>query len=388
LSAAVSSAWSSGGEPPRLALLGGFFLTGIFTALLGQLLPELSSRLSLTPRQAGWLLATQFAASSLASVLSTRALGQSLVRGYACLTAGVAALALAGWPSALGAVAVLGLGIGFAIPPTNLIVAQRSSAGRGAALSTLNLLWGLGAVSCPLILAGTLHFARSQVVLALFAALAAAVCLRLAAWRRRSPKAHGASRHREAGGRAAFGLHALLALKLGLYVGVEAAVGGWIVSLATPLVDGRGAALMIGACFWGALLGGRAAAPLLLRRVTEAALHWSALAIAGAGALLLLAAPSAAVLRLAAVLTGFGLAPIFPLTVSVLASSSERSGARHAGWVFASAGAGAALLPWLVGRVASEASLQAGFAVPAAGIGAMAALLAVLQYSSARSFRP
>lgn len=363
-------------DPPRRALLGGFFLIGILTALLGQLLPELSARLALTPQQAGSLISAQFAASSLGSVLSTRALAPSLVRGYACLAAGVAALAVAGWPSAMVAAAVLGLGLGLTIPPTNLLVAQRAGSLRAAALSTLNLIWGMGAVSCPLLLAAALRWFSTAALLALLAALAVVTCLRLALWLRRSPEITAATREDPVDVFEDLGLRLLLALKLCLYVGVEAAVGGWIVSLVDPLVDSRASALLVGACFWGALLGGRAAAPFLLRRVSEPALHWSALALAGGGAVLLVAGRSASALRFAALLTGFGLAPIFPLTVSLLAASSEKSGGRGTGWVFACAGAGGAVLPWLVGRVATDSALSVGFFVPVAGIGLMAMLFA------------
>src|SRR5262249_14563893 len=62
--------------------------------------------------------------------------------------------------------------------------------------------------------------------------------------------------------------------------------------------------------------------------------------------------------------TGFGLAPLFPLILSFASDSLLAS--RNSGWVFSSAGLGGAAVPWLVGQISTQfGSLRAGFVLPA-----------------------
>ncbi len=392
----------AGVTPARAPLYAGFLLTGVVTVLLGPLLPELSREWLLPVDRLAPLFVAQFLASALGSFLSSYRQGLSLVLGYLLIAVGLLTLAIATWPLALAAVAATGLGLGLAIPATNLRVAHSQPTRRGAALSSLNLAWGAGAVACPLLFALRPRGLSVDAVLLTLAAAVGLVVLSLqrlgapAFWpasgqRAGSPARSGA----EAGSGAAVaetsastgggretrpGLF-LIAAILFLYVGIENAVGGWLVSLADQFQPARAAtSLWIGSGFWAALLASRALAPLLLRRFSEPALYSAGIALAGVGLVGLLTGRSLEVVAVSAVAVGAGLAPLFPLTISFLAELTASSRSRSTGWVFALAGTGGAAMPWLTAQVAGGADrLAAGFVAPMAGLALLALLFGLLR---------
>ena len=381
----ASPAAELGVTPARAPLYAGFLLTGVATVLLGPLLPELSREWRLPVDQLAPLFVAQFLASALGSFLSSYRQSLSLLLGYLLIAAGLLFLALAAWPLALAAVAATGLGLGLAIPATNLRVAHSQPARRGAALSSLNLVWGAGAVACPLLFAVRPRGTSSDAVLVILAVAAGLVLLLLL----RTPG--GAGAREEVAGATVDGRSSapagqavalvVIAAILFLYVGIENAVGGWLVSLADQFQSARTAtSLWIGSGFWAALLASRAIAPLLLRRISEPALYGAGIALAGAGLVGLLAGRSQAEVAVASVAVGAGLAPLFPLTVSFLAELTAATRSRSTGWVFALAGTGGAALPWLTARIAGGADrLAAGFVAPMAGLALLALLFGLLR---------
>ncbi len=377
----------------RLPLHAGFLLTGAVTVLLGPLLPELSREWSLPVEELAPLFAAQFLASALGALLSSCRPGTSLTIGYLLIAVGLLLLAVANWPMALAPAAAIGFGLGLAIPATNLRVAHSRPTQRGAALSSLNLVWGIGAVACPLVFAVRPRGTSGDAVLFILAMAASLVLLFLL-------RASGRDPGREAGGEenpvdaAAFTSSArptvrggetlalvVIAAILFLYVGIENAVGGWLVSLADHFQPSRSAtSLWVGSGFWAALLGGRAAAPFVLRRISERVLYANGIAVAGVGLLGLLTSGSQAGVAASAVAVGAGLAPLFPLTVSFLAELTASTRSRSTGWVFALAGTGGAALPWLTGQLAGGADrMAAGFVAPIGGLALLALLFGLLR---------
>jgi MFS transporter, FHS family, glucose/mannose:H+ symporter len=357
-------------------LHAGFFLTGMATVLLGPAIPELAAAWQVPATRLAPLFVAQFSASSLGAVLSSFRPRRSLLAGYPALAAGLAGLGFGGPELAVAAAACLGLGLGLTIPASNLLIAAAFPERRGAALSILNLLWGAGALSCPLLFAVLRGRVGPTAALAGLAAAAALVAIALVARRRRVPPPAAGVPPLAAPAGASTGRWTLVlfAAMLFLYVGAESATGGWLVALADQLGGRTSASMLVGSAFWLALLGGRALAPWVLRRVSEPRLQSAALALAAAGTCGLLLAGSHGGLAAAAAVAGLGLSVVFPLTVAALAAATQGAGARTVGWVFALGGAGGAVVPWLAAQVAAPDSLQRGFAVPLAAI----ALLGVL----------
>jgi len=74
-------------------------------------------------------------------------------------------------------------------------------------------------------------------------------------------------------------------------------------------------------------------------------------------------------------IAGIGLAPIFPVTVSIYSDELSSTATRSASLVFTIANVGGALFPWLIGRVSTSMNgLRYGMLVPLACIAAMLVL--------------
>ncbi len=365
-------------DPAGLAVGAGFFLTGVVSVLLGPIIPELRAEWGVSRSQVASLFVAQFVASSLGAVVSSFHLRRSLIVGYGLIAAGLAGLAVGGWPLARPAMAVTGVGLGLAIAASNLWTAHRYPERRGASLASLNLLWGLGAVICPLLVAAVRGLVPVAATLGLLAIPAAASCVALLSILgfggsvAKRPATADAGR----GAGASIGFLAVVATMLFVYVGVENAVGGWLVTLSDDLGGERAiVSLVIGSGFWGAILVGRAGTPWVLRFLDEAALYRVCLGLAAFGTLLLVVSGSRVAVASGAVAAGLGMAPLFPLTVSILAAATAGTRSRTAGWVLACGGLGGAALPWLTGQVTgASGALRHGFVVPLAGLVVLTAL--------------
>jgi fucose permease len=93
-----------------------------------------------------------------------------------------------------------------------------------------------------------------------------------------------------------------------------------------------------------------------------------------AGVFLLLAAHRPLTILAGSVLSGLALAPLFPLILALFLEEIGES--RNAGWVFAVAGLGGAVLSWLTGTISSSTgSLRIGLMVPGAAALLMLAMI-------------
>lgn len=369
----------------------GFLLVGVITVLLGPLIPELQATWGIDHAKTGSLFLLWYAASSVSSMISSFHLRHSLLAGWALASLGLAGLATGDWAIARPAVAVLGFSIGLLIPSFNLLVAELNPERRGAALSNLNLTWGVGAVSSPLLFAA---FAARFGAFSVVATIAVASALACVLFAFRVPGSPGRSAPTPADATGSSGSLPLLFLIAGLvllYVGSETSVAGWLVALSDERAAERSViSLIIGSGFWAAVLFGRAAAAVVLRRFKEHVVYWWSLAMALAGCATLLAADSQMLIGTGAVIAGLGLAPLYPLTVSVLAEATASHHRRLAGVVLACGGVGGAVLPWLAGRISQAgavSSLSRGFTVPTAALVVMGWLFLVYRLRKLRSVR-
>jgi MFS transporter, FHS family, glucose/mannose:H+ symporter len=342
-------------------LYAGFLFTGAMTVLLGLMLPRVAALHRLTDRQSGVLLFTQFAASASGALLVRRRFERTVSRGYALLGAGALVLLFAPSVLAVPAVAVFGLGLGMAMTSTTMQLGRLFPRARGSVLSLLNFSWSVGATLCPVLVArvpGAFSLALVCVPVALLSA-ALALATRLSALP--GPADRPVSARPEPETR--WSIVVLFAAIGFLYVGTETTIGSWMSAFASRAVAWNfGRANLAAACFWGALLLGRAAAPLVLRFLTELRCYLLSIAGVFAGILLLVEARIPAMLLAGACCAGLMLAPIYPLTIALFL---ERAGdSRNAGWVFAVSGFGGAILPWITGFVsAATGSLRSGLMI-------------------------
>jgi len=349
-------------------------LTGAVTTLLGTMLPFLRQHWSLNDLQSGQLFAAQFLASVLTAAVSSLLLvafgsRRVVTTGLALMAFGVAATGFAHWPLGLGAVACYGMGLGLTIPATNMWVGESSSESRASALNLLNFSWSAGAVLAPLVLIpmlrrqGIASVLGGLALLLLFAAFWSAV-----AGNKKSPARahvtderplHVFSRHER-------NFVVLAGLMLFLYVGTENGFGGWIPSYLFRVHHWSPGFIAWGqSAFWGAILAGRLVAPFALSRLTSIQTVLGGLLLAIVGGCGIIAADSQVVLLAAIVLTGFGLAPVFPTTVAIFSDKLGSAASATAGLIFAAAGLGGAVVPAIVGIVSYHSgNLRFAIVVP------------------------
>jgi len=372
-------------------LYASFVLTGIVTTLLGPILPWLSDRWGLPDRDAGGLFTWQFAGAMVGIALSGALVPRwgfrpTLVVGGGAMAAGCAALGLDIRIVGTLAIFAYGVGHGVTIPTTNLVIAEANPARRAAALSLMNLAWGAGAVTCaPLVAAFEASVGTRSFLIALGAALALvglgltrATVVTPSGLAPGPPPPPSVPRPN------------VLALTFGalffLYVGTESALGGWVATYVHRMRAGLGPPPAVTpAFFWGPLLLGRALAPLVLRRATEASLVLGSLLLAALGTGAVLAATTVAPVLGGAALAGLGLASVFPVLLAWMTRSFGTAGSRRAAFTFALGGLGGATIPWLVGAVSTHfGSLRVGLAVPLLGTMAMIVLHFLLPRTTVR----
>ncbi len=351
----------------------GVALTGVGTVLLGSILPQLSAQWHLRDKDAALLLLVQFTASASGALLVRRNLWKTLAWGFGLIGAGGISIFLLQQRS-LPVFAVYGLGLGLAMTSNNMLAGRRHPNRMGSALAIQNFAWSAGAVACPILAAQFLRHAASGSAFGLIGLLVIPFAFLPFLADRRDFAASTAFGPAPAGIKEAATIvyFALLAF---LYVGMEASVGNWMSTYATRATawSFAGGSLAV-AVFWAALLLGRATTPAILRFLTERRLYRACVIATIAGISLLLAAHSPQVLLAGSALTGLALAPLFPLILSLFLG--EIGGSRNAGWVFATAGLGGAVLSWLTGTVSSATgSLRIGLMVPGAAALLMMALI-------------
>jgi fucose permease len=341
----------------------GFVLTGIGTTLLGCILPALSGIWNLNDSHSGFLIAAQFAGSSCGALLTRSHLYTSLIRGYLLLALSAVSIAFCHGYFAAPLLFFFGLGLGSAMTSTSMIIARIYNATRGASLSLLNAFWGLGAVLCPPLVTAWEHFYSSP-LLYLGMAVTATLPLILLGLHHTYLTEPLDDSGPSYSLRARVSLLVPLGLFAFLYVGVETSISSWMMTYIhrLPLSSAMYAPIAT-SFFWIALLCGRAAAPAVLRKLSESRLLTISLSVLLVSNVMLLLSYTSVMSLTSAALAGLMLAPIFPLCLSrVLAITSRPSESR---WIFAISGLGGAVLPWMTGQLATaRGSLRTGLIVP------------------------
>jgi fucose permease len=328
--------------------------------------------------EAGRLFLAQFAGAMIGSAVSSLLINRFgaaplIAGGYGLMAASAVALGFSDSSTGLTVVFGLGLALGLVIPATNLLIAEANPNRRAAALNLLNLVWGLGAIAFPLLIAALPRGGGLRWLMSGLAALLAGTSLLIAL--RAGVKVQAEADRilrleKQSVWRLLTGPYALMTGALiFIYVGTETAAGGWIASYADRVGSGaHSLRSMAPSLFWAGLLAGRFLAPLFLRRVSEGALVLMSLCAAVVGLLTVIATASVFVVSAGACLTGFGLAAVFPTTFAIFTQHFRDQAARLTGFVFVLASLGGATMPWAVGLASSRfGDLRTAMIVPLLG---------------------
>ena len=344
--------------------------------LLGPILPLLSARWGLNDMQAGYLFFAQFASSCLGMLVSgtlVRRYGYrlTLMCGLVISAVGIALLANANWILGLTAVCIFGIAFGTNTPATNLFVAQTYAPKSAPALNLLNSSWGIGAMACPLVVAVAAR--QHQVPMFLYVLSASLIILAIAmaavSFRADTEKPIPLQTSSSSAKPWKNGLLFVVAVLFFVYVGSENSVGGWVASYARRIsTDSSTFWTITPSFFWGALLLGRALAPLTLQKIHETKLAGAGVALAAIGVGVLLSAKTMTPVVVGASLAGLGFSSVYPINISLLSHWFGDTTTRVSGAIFAIGNLGGAVLPWVVGAVSTKTgSLRAGLTVPLCG---------------------
>ena len=306
-----------------LAAILAIFVYGMIAAMLGTILPDLSTRFGLTPKQNGTIASLQALGLIIASVgvgplIDNEGKKAGLVLGLALVTVALFLLPRsAGFGSVVFYMFLLGLGGGIIVTGANALASDVSESSRATTLNLLNLFFGLGGLATPFISANLLK-RNSTRLCYLVATLAAATLIVHIATPMPAPA--GGAGFVFSGIGAVLGKPALflLALMLFLYVACEVGVWNWLVQhLIAQGVPQSRALNILSLGFALGLLIGRVVVSQILRTVPAETVTLAASALMAITTFWMLRATSTA--GIAVFLAGVAMAPVFPTVLAMVA---------------------------------------------------------------------
>jgi fucose permease len=363
------------GQPPEtepsarleVTLLYGIFAaTGIGMALPGAVLPALMRQWALRDSGAGLLLFLAWMGSSTGALAAGRHRRAVVSTGCAAVALSLTSIAFGPASLRFAGMVLYGLGLGGAMTATSLMQAARHPRDCAREMNRLNMIWAVGAVSCPSLAAHSLRVASVRYICATLAATFLLLSAMLALTALRSPHPLPAPLavtplQKRIGNPLLLWPIPLLLLAF-LPTGIESTMGGWVAEYARREHRSIATAVLAGSLFWGGVLTSRAlGASRFLRWRTERGLLLQSAWTIFFGVLLLVVLPDRTGILFGNALVGFGLGPVYPLALALALRHREHPS------IFWIAGLGSASLPWLTGLASTATgSLRLGLLVPLA----------------------
>src|SRR5262249_17502387 len=120
--------------------------------------PLLAAQWHMNDAQLGRFFLVQFISSPIGAILASKVLTRwgaswTVPIGMFLIALGVASTGFGSLVAALVGIGIYGLGLGFALPSTNLLIVEMVSRGQAAALNILNFSWTVGALAGPFAIA-------------------------------------------------------------------------------------------------------------------------------------------------------------------------------------------------------------------------------------------
>ena len=339
-----------------------FLLLGAVVALYGPLFPQLRTVFDVGIDEVGAVVSAHFLGSFVTVITSgvlLRRLGYRtvLLAGSGVLVVGLGVMAVApSWPVFVLGAGLLGLGFGAVQVAANLLVARTfeveptnasgagtpNASGAASALNMVNAVFGLGALTVPLLVVlFAPGFVWPLLILALLALVVFVLLARLPRYPQPPTRLSGADGR---GGTAVIVGFVLLYL---FYVSAEVGVTSWATEHLTPLVGASiGAAAT--SLYWGALTVGRLLAVFVARRTAPRRLLISGLSIGFVGLLL---ANIDSIAPFAYGLVGLAMAPTFATGLAWLTAQLPRRAEQVTPLVLAAASLGPVATAPLIGVI-------------------------------------
>ena len=360
----------------------GFLLIG----WSGLLVPSLirSIEVSFAQSDAGMGLyylvyAIAYASGSLVGGMATERLGRRKVLGAAASLHGAGFLILGTapvWTIFLAAAIPTGFGAGALDGGINGLFLDLYRSGRGRALNLLHTVFGVGALSAPIVVGRLIEAGVgygpiiAATGLAAVAVGSAFVVVRMPSGRheRRGPIAVGAGAVPGLGviDRAAVGIRGirermagpvvLLAIAIGCYVAGEIGVSSWLVRFLEPAPLGVATTAL--SLFWGGLALGRLVAARFSDRFDHTLFAIATAVATGVALVGAVLVPSLPVSIALFALTGFATGPVFPMIIALGGDRYPERSAAVSGFLAGAAVTGSIIYPPVMGFLSVTVGLQ------------------------------
>lgn len=368
------------------AACAGMLLFGIVLTALGAVLPSIIPRFGLDRTEAGSLLALMSLGILAGSVVFGPVVDRRGYKGMLAAAVVLIALGLEGIAFAPSiallacSVVLIGFGGGVINGGTNALVADISAGGRSAGLSYLGVFFGIGAFGVPFVLGLLRERFGDDGVVAGIGALVALVLVLYAAIRFPEPKQPQGIPLRQAAGLLRDPVLVLLGLVLFFESGMEITVGGWTATYVNQeLALSPERALYLLSLYWLGMTGARLVLGWLLGRVSAAAVLFSSLGVAFAGALVLIGARTALSAGTGTLLAGAGFAAVFPVILGYVGDRYERLSGTAFGVVLVMALIGGTILPYVTGVLGDAVGLRPSLAIVPASLICVALIFGIVR---------
>ncbi|HWR52869.1 MAG TPA: MFS transporter [Bryobacteraceae bacterium] len=342
------------------AAILAIFVYGMIAAMLGTILPDLSKRFNLTPKQNGTIALAQGIGLMIGSLcigplIDSQGFKPGLVLGLALI-----ALALYLLPSAKGYgnivvfLLLLGTGGGIIVTGANALAANIGGDNQAAVMNFLNLFFGLGGLATPFIAANLVRGSSTRLCYLTAILTTITLAIHASVTMPTPPAGQGLSLSTAStllGNPALW----LLCAVLFLYVSCEVGVWNWLPRhlIAQGIPEGRALNILSLGFALGLLVGRIAVAPLFGMLTPQ-----TVLVIAG----ILMAVTTYFALQTrkpgvawgAVFLAGVAMAPVFPTTLAITGGIFSATAATAIGIVATSGWVGLAVSSRIIGAVAGD----------------------------------
>ena len=341
-----------------LAAVVAIFVYGMTAAMLGTILPDLSSRFQLTPRQNGTIAFAQAIGLMVASLgvgplLDDFGKKAGLIIGLLLIGLSLNLLPkISSYRNIVFLLFLLGCGGGIVVTGANALTSDVGEAHRATALNLVNIFFGLGGLATPFIAANL--FKRNWVRLCYSVAglTLVAVLIQVAA---HMPPPTGAGRFIFADAGPVLGKPMLfmLGLLLFLYVGCEVDVWNWLVRhlVAQGVPESRALNILSLGFALGLLIGRAVVSPILIS-VPPIYVTLAASVAMTVTTFLMLRTSKPGTAAVLVFLAGLSMAPVFPTTLAIVADAFPRMTSTAIGIVITCGWAGLAVSSHLIGAIA------------------------------------
>jgi len=334
-----------------------FFLTGITTVLIGQVLPILFRRLDLTDSQAGQLFISQFFGSFLGVfifnyTLKTFGFVKTILFGLIVISIACALVNSPAIEICFLGFFINGIGIGITLPSINMLIAELNPTRQTSALNILNFFWGVGAIiSQPFIkyfgtetdiLTPTLLISALVLVSAIFIFYSS----RKTDWSETTVEDENESPKPKIWNNPVAWAIAFFNF---LLVGIESGLGGWLTTYSERFPDGAEQLFAATPVFFLFFVIGRGLGPVFSKILSDNLYISVSLLVLLSGVILVLLAESYVALVTSAAVLGLGTSATFPTNMARFTKFFGESATRNSTPIFVLGSVGGASINWLIG---------------------------------------